>query len=697
VSLETLIDGYTFLATAGPDELGDAGGLYHRDTRYLSTFAVDVADARLVPVGQTIDAANARTVTLATAGPAVNAIDEGRVPKHAELVVRREQSVHEGTGYAEVVAVDNHAATAMPVEVTVRFASDFADLFEVRGLDSGLDRELETAVEDRRVTNRYRYPRADGGSVERACTVRFGVEPDDLGPASATFAVEIDPQGRFELPVSATIDGRRLEPATPPARTPPIDLPTVATGTSDYDAVFERAAADLTALATRTDYGAVALAGTPWFATPFGRDAVIAAHQVLPVAPALATGTLRYFAAHRGRTVAPDREEEPGKVFHEVRHGELADRELIPHTPYFGTVDATPLWVLLLADACRWRGDDAPARELADALADALGWIARASDAVADDPFVYYPATAGVLDHRAWKDTADSIRYADGEVAEGPLAVAEVQGYAAAALREGASLLERVTAAGNGTGLDADGDGADATGRDVAPDATGRDVAPDAGRSATTVDAVPSPGACRERAAAIERAFDEAFWLPERSFYGVAKAGDGRIVDAVASNVGHCLWTGTVPDARADAVAETLVDGPLASGWGVRTMSPTAAGYSPVSYHAGGVWPHDTAFAALGLARYGYHEAAEQLGRAVLDAASHFDHRRLPELYCGFGDARDPVEYPAACTPQAWAAGAPFAFLRAAFDPEPTDDGVEIGRSSGLFDDSAAAALVGNW
>ena len=673
--LETLVDGYSFFVRTTPDELGPEGGLYHRDTRFLSELAVDVAGTELTHIGETLDAANERTVTLATAGPAVNEIRDRNVPKHSEVVVQRRQSVHEAEGYAETVVLENHAAASRSVTLTVRFDADFADLFEVRGLGTDIDRDVRRTANDRSVVLRYDYETADGESVTRATRLRFGRRPESLSETAAVFSARVPPQGRFELPFVAAVDGAASaseaaseseatasaapEPdATPPAatgssdgaattlptRTEPVSVPRVETGTARYDAVFERARSDLVALTTETEHGPVPLAGTPWFVTPFGRDALLTAHQTLAVAPSLAAGTLRYFAATRGREDVPSRGEEPGKVFHEVRHGELADRRRIPHRPYFGTVDATPLWVTLLDETCRWRGSEALAEELADALADALAWTYRTSDA-GDDPFLYYE-TDGVLDHHAWKDTADSIRFADGTVADGPLAVAEVQGYAARALDRGAALLD---------GLDAD------------------------------VETHVPTDAYRDRARAIERAFDEEFWLPDRTYYGLAKDGDGRIVDAVTSNVGHCLWTETIPADRADAVVETLVDGPSSTGWGLRTMSPNDAGYSPVSYHAGGVWPHDTSLVALGLSRYGHGDAAERLAEGVLDAATLFEHERLPELYCGFDDDRDPVEYPAACTPQAWAAGAPFAFLQAAFDLAPDDDGPTARRAPDLF------------
>lgn len=645
----TLVDGYSYFVTEQPNQLGPKGGLFYKDTRYLSQLEITVADTAITPIGETLDAPNSRTVTLAPVGPHVNEIKDQHVPKHTDLVVTRDQSVHEGKGYAETITVHNHTKSPRTIEVHLTFETDFADLFEVRGLQSNIDRDISTNVDTQAVTKQYQYESTEGDVVDRQSTVRFGITPDTLDRRTATFSSQIPPQGQFELPLAVELDTARLDATTPTERRPPIRVPSVKTGTDTYDAVFERTAADLEALTTDTEHGPVPLAGAPWFGTPFGRDAILTAHQTLTVTPALAEGTLRYFAAHQGTKNDPHREEEPGKMFHEIRHGELADRDRIPHTPYFGTMDATALWVMLLAATCRWY-DVGLAEDLADPLGDALDWIVQSSKATADDPFLYYQTETGALTHRAWKDTADSVRFTDGTVADGALAVAEIQGYAAAALQEGATLLERID---------------------------------------TTTDTAFIPEFYRTRGRAIERAFDEEFWLPERSFYGLAKDEKGQIVDAVTSNIGHCLWTGTIPDSRADDVVETLVEGPLSSGWGLRTMSPADMGYSPVSYHAGGVWPHDTSLVALGLARYGYNEQAEQLARNVLDAAGYFEHCRLPELYCGFAADQAPVVYPAACTPQAWAAGAPYAFLRAAMQVEPTDEGVAARRTSTLFDDSA--------
>jgi glycogen debranching enzyme len=643
MAFRTLVDGFTFFVTAGTAELGPSGGLYHRDTRHLSALDVDVENAELLALSETASGSNGRIVTLASDGSAVNRMNGHGVPKHTETVLTRRQAVHEGIGYTEVATLVNHAATPLRTELTVEFGCDFQDLFETRGLATDIDRVIDADVGSHSVVTRYLYENADGTTTDLATAVRFDREPATLTDERAVFEVDIGPQGAFTLPFVVGLGDERRSVADIESRTPPVAFPTVTTDDPRYDAVFRQSAADLTALTTETEHGPVPLAGTPWFVTAFGRDALLTAHQTLAVAPELAAGTLRYLAAHQGRRDDPDREEEPGKILHEMRHGELAGRERVPHTPYYGTIDATPLWVFLLARTRDRRGETGLVASLGRELYRALEWIHRKSALEGDDPLLYDDGTAGVLSHKAWKDTAGSIRFADGEVASGPLAVAEVQGYAAKALRCGARLLD---------GIDA-------------PDEA-------------------SPSAYRGQAARIERAFDEEFWLPERSYYGVARAADGRIVDAVTSNVGHCLWTDTIPAGRVSDVVQTLVDGPLDAGWGLRTMSPGATGYSPVSYHTGGVWPHDTSIVALGLANHGYGAEAERLGRDVLEAATYFPDSRLPELYCGFDADREPVEYPAACTPQAWGAGAPFAFLEAALELDFEDGTVRTNRSSAL-------------
>jgi glycogen debranching enzyme len=649
----TLVDGYTYLVLPDGESArftrDDVGGLYHRDTRYLSTLRWSVDGRPLGTLQSTLVTPAFQRERLTPGDTTINDISEGSVPKHSDLVARRETAVAEGRGAVQRLVLSNHTPDARTHTVGATVDVDFADLFEVRGFDSGIEREVTMTRETGEVTGSYEF---DHGGERTRYTTHITTDAVDPTGDGFEWSVTVPPQGTRTVDLGVGLDAALS--ARPPeelsaVRDDPVDVEAVPATGDDHSAVLEQAAADLTALTTGTEVGPVPLAGTPWFVTPFGRDALLTAYQTLPVAPALAVGTLRYFARHRGTSTDPVTEAEPGKIFHEQRNGELATRGLIPHTPYFGTVDATPLWVVLLAETCGWHDSLALAAALRESLHEALEWVYRATERGPDDVFVYYESSDHGLTHKAWKDTADSIRAADGTPVDRPLAVAEVQSYASRALAEGARLLDRL-------GTD------------------------DGEQPPRPVDAYTS------RAAALRRRFDEAFWLPDREFYGVARTGTGEVVDSVTSNIGHCLWMGTIPPERVAPVADRLTDAALAGGWGLRTLSAEEAGYSPVSYHAGGVWPHDTSLAALGLSAHGYGDAADTLARHVLDAAASFPNQRLPELYCGFDRAEQPTMYPAACTPQAWGAGAPFAFLRASLGLQPDGDGgVEATRSSPVF------------
>lgn len=661
----TLVDGYTYLVfPEGKTSIqqDDTGGLYHRDTRYLSELAVALKDRSIQRLSTALPEPRTRIDRLVPATTGVNSMaDSGTVPKHTECTLQQRAQVRENEGLLFTVTVRNHSPSPLETMVRLRFDTDFADLFEVRGFETDIERPVTRTVADQTV--RYEYTvDTDETTGDYATALAIDPQPTSLTPSEATVPVTVSPRQSASVTLRVGFGGLPDARAITTGRST-TTVPSVQSRHDELNTVLSQAAADLSALSTDTDYGLVPLAGTPWFVTPFGRDALITAYQALPVAPALATGTLRYLAAHQGTTDEPVREEAPGKIFHEQRHGELAQRDLVPHTPYFGTIDATPLWVLLLAETCAWHGDLTLAADLAETLASALDWIETTSRAGPADPFLYYTESELGLEHKGWKDTAASVRFGDGSPAEGPLAVAEVQGYAAAALERGHALLSRLQS------QDAD----------LPVTATRLSV-------------------YQERAEAIETAFNDEFWLPERAFYALAKTADGALVDAATSNIGHCLWTETLPAERAADVASRFQHDEFDTGWGLRTMSATDGGYSPVSYHAGGVWPHDTSLIALGLAQYGYGDVAEQLGKDVLSAATTFRHDRLPELYCGFDSDESPVPYPAACTPQAWAAGAPYAFLRAAFNLHPTSEGELVAhRDSTLFPDTALRTVSDAW
>jgi len=692
MSRDALVRGYTlFVGDPGGVgvDAGDDGGLYHRDTRHLSEFSTTVDGVELDVIGRDLTDAGTRTVVATDGNAAVNRVDE-RSEKRSDLVVETTQTVTDGAGLTQYTTVTNHSAVPFDGSVTVGFDVDFADVFEVRGYASRLERDPEVGVGDHTVTYAYDHGTVDGETVTRRTVVEFEREPSRLAPGEATFELDLASQERttveFRVRPEVAVDATAAEGAgtlpqdasalagdlsggDPPAddrsTAPGIDLPTVETGDPEYDRVFARAGQDLAALAGATEYGPVPLAGAPWFATVFGRDSLIAAYQALPVAPSLARGTLRYLAAHQGTTVDDAREEEPGKIFHEIRDGELALRGRVPHSPYYGSVDATPLWVMVLRELHRWTGDDGIVTDLEESLDAALSWIDRGRAQDGDDPFLYYEEspTMGLL-HKAWRDTPGSVQFPDGETADPPIASVEVQGYVYRALRDAADLYETV----------------------LNRPTRARDL--------------------REEADRFADAFDDAYWLPDEDYYGVALDGDGRVVPTLTSNVGHCLWSGVVPDGRAEAVARTLQSEELFSGWGIRTMSTETAGYSPISYHLGSVWPHDTSLTALGLARYGFHDGADRLTRAVMDACTQFPEYRIPELFCGFADDLTPKPYASSCVPQAWSAGAPYAFLRATFAVEPGPggngvgvgaDGLEVGNDDAVLDASALDPLRRRW
>jgi glycogen debranching enzyme len=365
----------------------------------------------------------------------------------------------------------------------------------------------------------------------------------------------------------------------------------------------------------------------------FGRDTLITSYQSLPIGPELARGALNALAGLQGRTVDEFSEEEPGKILHEVRLGELTVIGVTPHRPYYGSIDATPLWLILLSEYWRWTGDDHTVRALEHHARWALAWIEVHGDRDGDGFVEYQARSAAGLRNQGWKDSWRAVVFSDGRVAEPPIALCEVQGYVHDAKVRMAELAERVW-----------GD--------------------------------PGLGSrLRAEAESLSRRFNEAFWIPDRGgYYALALDGEKRAVDSITSNMGHLLWSGIVPPERAEAVARQLMGPSMWSGWGVRTMSADDAGFNPIAYHNGTVWPHDNSLIAAGLARYGFREEANRIATAMFEAAA-FTGFRLPEVFAGYprADSRFPVRYPTASSPQAWATAAPFLWLRLILGLEPVE------------------------
>jgi glycogen debranching enzyme len=391
-----------------------------------------------------------------------------------------------------------------------------------------------------------------------------------------------------------------------------------------FNELLDRSLRDLRALYTKVNGGGVLAAGIPWYVTIFGRDSLIAAHQFLTVNTRPAREALEVLAARQGTEVNDWRDEQPGKILHEVRDGELARAGILPHSPYYGSVDSTPWFIIVYAQHLRWTGDLAFARELLPAAEAAMRWIDEYGDQDGDGFVEYLSRSPRGIRNQGWKDSHDAIVHIDGELAEPPIALAEVQGYVYLAKTRMADVYR----------------------------ALGR----------------PEDGLRLEREAErLKARFNEAFWMEEERFFAGALDADKRQVRTPMSNPGHCLYCGIVEEDKALPLAKGLLAPDMFSGWGVRTMSLSAAAYNPMSYHNGSVWPHDNALIAAGLKRYRFVRATNRVTTALFDAAVSADYLRLPELFCGFTrrTPNRPVSYPIACSPQAWAAGAPFLMLQA--------------------------------
>ncbi len=450
--------------------------------------------------------------------------------------------------------------------------------------------------------------------VVRTTTLRFDPAPEKLSSGLARYRLLLPPGEAVEIRLIVTAtEGHAPAPAgraraEPTAERDPVV--TVFTANASFNDWVARAWSDLRMLTTETEDGRIAYAGIPWFVAPFGRDSLITALQHLPFDPGLARGTLRFLARHQGREDDEFTDQKPGKILHEYRRGEMAACREIVFIPYYGSVDATPLFLMLMAEYLRWTNDRQLLSELMPAIDAALAWITQS------EYLTYAARSVHGLVNQGWKDSHDAIMHEDGELATGPIALAEVQGYKYAALNGAAEISET-------TGwLDA-----------------ARDL--------------------RRSAAHLRERFLQDFWMKDESYCALALDRDGAPCRVISSNPAHCLWTGLLPLEQAGRIRERLMARELFSGWGVRTLRTRERRYNPMSYHNGSVWPHDTAIAAAGLRRCGFTDEFLTLASGLFAAAQHCEGRRLPELFCGFPrlSGYGPTPYPVACSPQAWSAG----------------------------------------
>jgi glycogen debranching enzyme len=548
------------------------------------------------------------------------------------LHVNRLKFIWNATCY-ERILIRNFDVREHQLTFGIEFGADFADLFEVRGRHRVRRGQV---LAERRSDSlvALRYLGIDG--VERVTSLAFEPAPSRLDDAMALFELSLRPgQGvRLVLRIACdppnhgdTIAGgfyTSLRAARRALRDSSGRAASLDSSNSLFNEMARRSVADLYMLITQTEHGPYPFAGIPWYSTPFGRDGLLTALFTLWIDPTIAQGVLRFLAATQASEVDPERDAEPGKILHEMRDGEMARLGEVPFARYYGSVDATPLFVLLTGEYFRRTGDLETVRALWPHVQAALHWIDTYGDPDGDGFVEYHRKNVSGLVNQGWKDSYDAIFHEDGRTAEGPIALCEVQGYVYAAKHHAAALASAL------------------------------------GYPATS-------SALSQQAAALRGKFEAAFWCEDLSTYALALDGAKKPCRVVASNAGHALLTGIADPTRARRVAQTLLGAASFSGWGVRTAGVSAARYNPMSYHNGSVWPHDNAVIALGLARYGLKTEVLKIFRGLFEAAGYMDLRRLPELFCGFPWRRlnAPTLYPVACIPQAWASAAVFALVQA--------------------------------
>jgi glycogen debranching enzyme len=654
--LVQILEGNTFVVSDDRGDiessLTDPTGLFSFDTRFLSRWVLTVNGQRLNALS-TDDLQYFQTRFFLVPG-------SGSVYVDSKLTVIRQREVADG--FREELRVLNHESEPVDLQVRIDAASDFADLFEVKDALKKKG-QYRARVVDRHLVLEYQretYVRETWISSSSAA---------DIDEKGLSFRITVPPHGEWTTALDVVVSSGSAEGAKDERptrirgqRRVRRDMerglrkwlqqaPRLESDWEPLEQIYRRCLTDLAALRFSTltmPNRSLPAAGLPWFMTIFGRDSIFTSLQALPFVPELAATTLLALAERQGTRIDDFRDEDPGRILHEMRYGELTAFEERPHSPYYGNADATPLFVVLLDEYERWTGDTKLVRHLEHAALAALNWIDEYAD-LQDNGYVSYQrrnAKTG-LENQCWKDSWDSISYRNGDLPGFPRATCELQGYAYDAKMRGARLARVVW------------------------------------RDPALADRL------EKEAADLKRRFNRDFWVDDGEYFAVALDCDGRQVDSLTSNIGHLLWSGIVDKSKARAVARHLLGPRLFSGWGVRTMAEGEARYNPIGYHVGTVWPFDNSFIAWGLRRYGFKEEAACVVAGILEAAEVFKGR-LPEAFGGYArtTTRYPVQYPTACSPQAWSTGAPLLLLRAGLGLEPQGDNLIV--------DPALPTRIGN-
>lgn len=608
--------------------LGEPDGIFNQDTRYLSLLELTINGVQPLLLGSNVRDDNT-SLTADLTNPDIYRGDRLVLAKDT-IHITRTCFIWNAHFYIRF-GIQNHGQSRVGVTLALSFDSDFADIFEARGSHRARRGSLRPVWRDER-TARLSYLGLDGEI--RTTTLRFEPQPDQLEDDVATYDLVLDPHARSSIfvAVGCGTEGegapinffKGMAQASRELRRQRSETVAIGTSSDVFDRVLSRSLADLRMLTTETAEGAYPYAGIPWYSTTFGRDGLITALEMLWCMPSLARGVLSRLAAFQADCVDPLNDAEPGKILHEMRCGEMAKLREVPFGLYYGSVDATPLFVLLAGEYASRTGDYATVKTLWPQISAALEWIGRHCAADQDGFLRHSRNVEGGLANQGWKDSYDSVFHADGRLAEGAIALAEVQAYVFAARRSISRVARRL-------GFD---------------------------EQARRLD---------EEALRLAIRFDQRFWCEDIGTYAIALDGDGEPCRVQTSNAGHVLFGGLASPHRARRVATGLMSPRFFSGWGIRTVAQGESRYNPMSYHNGSIWPHDNAVIALGLCRYGFKDEVATVFEAIGGAASYMELRRLPELFCGFRRIKGqaPTLYPVACAPQAWAGAAPLAMLQA--------------------------------
>ncbi|ARI76279.1 amylo-alpha-1,6-glucosidase [Halobacillus mangrovi] len=616
-------------------------GLYKQDTRFLSEMSLTINREPLILLKS--EAGGTYESSILLTNPHME--KDGEIELWRESIeIERFRYISDDVLY-ETIRAKSYYPTPIRFSLELSFEADFADMFIVRGFQHGeVGTKQETKVEDDRLIFGYDGSDQINRSTEVIWESTTGAKAEG---STITFPFELAHEEVKEVTVRVVpLVGEEKKDSLPASEAFQNlketyeewneNVTKVITDHTPLNRLIERGGQDLRALSTDVGFGPFFVAGLPWFGVPFGRDSMIAALQTLPFQPEIAKGTLRTLAHYQGTKKDEWRDEEPGKIMHEIRYGELANTNQVPFTPYYGTIDATPLFLILLTEYVRWSKDLDLFKELSPNVESAIEWIDQYGDRDGDGFIEYHQESSKGIANQGWKDSADSIVHRNGEYAKSPIALAEVQGYVYQARLGIAELYEASGSTEKAEKLNA-------------------------------------------QAADLKKKFNEAFWMDDVGFYAIALDEHKKQVGTITSNPGHALYAGLIDEDKEEQVLDSLVSSKMFSGYGIRTMAEGEAGYNPMSYHDGSVWPHDNSMILLGMGYVQGNKQANIVIEGLIEASRSFEYERLPELFCGYGrEEGKPVPYPVACSPQAWAAGTPLTFIRTMLGLYPTYDSKEI-------------------